>query len=511
MDEKEGFFQEMLPKDEFFQKVEKLGLALTFDDVRLKTGHSTVMPDKVLLNTKFSRNVPLKIPIVSADMDTVTEHELAIELAKLGGIGVIHKNLTPEQQAYEVARVKYYLNGLIEKPICVYDDETINSILQKIKEKRYPFNSFPVLNRNDVLVGILTRTDFDFCDNQLLTARDIMTKNVITARQGTLLDEAYNIMKREKKKILPLVNSGGRVVGLYTFKDLKAIKSGISSNYNIDEKGQLRVGAAIGVGSEALERVTKLVAENVDVVVISTAHADTESVIETLKEIKRRYRNLDVVVGNISEPESARRLAEAGADGLKIGQGPGSICTTRIIAGIGCPQISAVYKCSKIGDEYGIPVCADGGLRYSGDVTIAIGVGASSVMMGNMLAGTKEAPGDLIFRKGRQWKRYRGMGSISAMEAHKGSRERYLQADTGKGGLISEGVEGLVPYKGELKDVIFQYIGGLRRGMGYVGAGTIDKLRKKANFIRISHAGHTESHPHDIDITSEPPNYSISE
>ncbi|MBL7147586.1 MAG: IMP dehydrogenase [Nanoarchaeota archaeon] len=484
----------------------KLNLALTFDDITLKTRHSNVMPCDVSLETKFSRNISLKIPIVSAAMDTVTEHRLAIELAKLGGIGVIHRNLTAKEQSYEVARVKNHLNGLtglIENPVCVYEDETIESILHKIDKKDYPFNSFPVINRERKLVGILTGHDFNFCDNNSLCAKDVMTKKIITEKGGTSLYDAYNLMKKVKKKILPLVNDSGEIIGLYAFKDLVEIKSGISSSYNIDKKGQLMVAAAIGVGKDVHNRLEKLVLENVDVIVIDTAHGDSKNVINTLRYIKKNYVDLDVVVGNISEAESARRLIEAGADGIKVGQGPGSICTTRVVAGIGCPQITAIYNCSGVADKYSVPLCADGGLRFSGDITKAIGAGAHSVMMGNMLAGIEETPGETISDERGLWKKYRGMGSIEAMRSHKGSRERYKQNSLEKDKLVPEGVSSLVPYKGKLSNVITQYIGGLRSGMGYVGASTIEELREKADFYKISSAGQIESHPHDIKIIGE--------
>jgi len=495
-----------LAKDVFFEKIEELGEALTFDDVRLKSGYSEVMPDEVNLESKFSRNISLKIPIVSAAMDTVTEHKMAIEIAKLGGLGIIHKNLTPEKQAQEVCKVKYYLNGLIDKPICVNQNETIEEILKMRERREYGFHTFPVVNDNGEIVGIITRNDFDFCDNHSVLARDIMTKSVITADSKTGLEDVYKIMTAKKKKALPLVGKNGKVAGMYVLKDVKRVLLKNPAGYNLDKKGQLRVGAAISAND--LERLEKLIAKNVDVVVIDTAHADTKSVISTLKKIKSNYK-IDAVVGNVSEPESAKRLADAGADGIKVGQGPGSICTTRIIAGIGSPQVSAVYKCSKVADEYGIPICVDGGLKNSGDIPIAIGAGASSVMMGGMLAGTKESPGEVVFKEGRQWKSYRGMGSIGAMETNKGSRERYEQVATGKSELIAEGVEGLKAYKGELKEVIFQYLGGLKRGMGYVGAGDIESLRQKADFMKITSAGKAESHPHDILITKEPPNYQI--
>jgi len=494
-----------LPKDYFFEAVECERLALTFNDVRLKTGHSEKPPNDVNPKSMFSRNIVLKAPIVSAAMDTVTEHEMAIEMAKLGGIGIIHKNMSPERQAAEVGRVKYHLNGLIEKPITVFGDETIESILNWRKEKNYSFHSFPVIDRNGILVGLLTKNDFDFCDNLNKTASEVMTRQLVTGKANLSLDEAYELMKREKKKILMLVNSEMMITGMYVFSDLKRIKTCSNSEYNIDAKGQLVVGAAIGVYDDAFERVDKLIKNKVDVVVIDTAHGDSRAVIDTLREIKKRYPDLDVVVGNVSQPESALRLAKAGADGIKVGQGPGSICTTRVVAGIGCPQVTAIYKCSKAIEDYGIPICADGGITQTGDIPIAIGAGASSVMLGGMLAGTKEAPGEMIFFEGKQWKLYRGMGSLGAMMQHKGSRERYSQS--GKDSLVPEGIEGRVEYKGPVKDVIGQCVGGLKKGMGYVGAADIKELKEKADFDRISGAGMAESHPHDVVITKESPNY----
>ena len=494
----------MMPKN-VLERARKEGLALTFDDVRLRTGYAEFMPDQVNVESKFSRNVGLKIPVVSAAMDTVTEFGLAIELAKLGGMGVIHRSLCVEDQADHVERVKHHLNGLIEKPICVYKDESVPTILAKREEKGYPFHSFPVLSRDGKLVGIVTGNDFEFCGDSQLNVRDIMSTELISAPRDTTIDRAYDLMRSEKKKILPLVTENREVAGMYVFSDVKRIKTRSAETYNVDNKGQLRVAAAVGTGDEALERVERL-SKRADVIVIDTAHGDSKSVIDTLREIKRNY-SLDVVVGNVSIGESAKRLVEAGADGIKVGQGPGSICTTRVIAGIGRPQVSAVYDCAKALAEYGVPICADGGLRSSGDIPIAIASGAHSVMMGSMLAGTEEAPGNIVFVDGRQWKSYRGMGSIGAMETSRSSRERYLQQQTGKNQLIPEGVEGLVPYKGKLGDVIFQYVGGLRRGMGYVGASTIEELREKGDFDRITAAGFSESHPHDIKITKDSPNY----
>jgi IMP dehydrogenase len=490
-------------RDAFFKKISDQGFALTYDDVRLTTGYSGVLPDDVSVESRFSRNVGLKIPIVSAAMDTVTEAEMAIEIAKLGGIGVIHKNFAPQEQAYQVAKVKFHLNGLIEKPICFDENATISEILARREERGFNFQSFPILDAEQRLVGILTKNDFDFCEDHSLKARQIMTRNVITGEPGIGLREAYAIMKQNKKKALPLVDKSRKIAGMYTFIDVQRILFGDSKTYNIDKNGRLRVAAAIGVYNDAFERVEKLIHEKIDLVIIDTAHGDSKGVIETLKEIKKNY-NIDVIAGNISEPESAERLLKAGADGLKIGQGPGSICTTRIIAGIGKPQVSAIYECARVAEKYGVPVCADGGLKFSGDIPIAIGAGAHSVMMGNMLAGTKESPGEFRFHQGMQYKVYRGMGSLGAMESHKGSRERYNQ---GKNEIIPEGMEGMVPYKGTLKEVLYQYIGGLKRGMGYVGARDIEELRAIAQFVRITEAGKAESHPHDIIITREAPNY----
>ncbi len=484
-----------------------LGIALTFDDVRLKTGYSEVMPKEVSLETRFSRNIHLKIPIVSAAMDTVTEYEMAIELAKLGGIGIIHRGLTPEEQARQVARVKFHLNGLIDRPICVNESQRIEEVLRLREEKGYTFHTFPVINGEGRLVGILTKNDFDFCDDKSRLVREIMSAQLVLGKPDTTLEQAYKIMIGEKKKVFPLVDESGSIIGMYIFSDVQRIILGSSSTYNVDSKGQLRVGAAVGVGDEAFERLERLVRKNIDIVVIDTAHGDSSNVIETTKRVKEKYPNLDVVAGNISEPESAERLIKAGADGIKIGQGPGSICTTRYISGTGCPQVTAVYNCSRVADVHDIPVCADGGLVYSGDIAIAIGAGAHSVMLGNMLAGTKETPRETIFHNGRYWKNYRGMGSLGALEEHAGSRERYRQEGVESSELVPEGIEGLVPYKGELRTVLTQYIGGLRSGMGYVGAHTIQELREKADFWRISRAGRDESHPHNILITREPPNY----
>ncbi|MCB9640617.1 MAG: IMP dehydrogenase [Myxococcales bacterium] len=868
-----------MKKEDFFEKMEELGLALTYDDVRLRSGYSEVMPSEVSTASKFSRHIPLNVPIVSAAMDTVTEHALATEMACLGGLGIVHRNMSEEKQAQEIARVKKHLNGLIESPTCIFEDESVEQVMERREIEELPFHSFPVLSREGKLVGVLTQNDFDFCERWGRPVREIMTTQVITAEEGTSIEKAYEIMKQHKKKLLPVVDAEHRVTGLYIFSDVMRVKSGLSKQYNLDARGQLHVGAALGTGEASLLRAEKLIESRVDVLVIDTAHADSRPVYDTLRELKKQWPNVDVVVGNVSEPESVKRLIDAGVDGIKVGQGPGcfaagtrvlmadglykdiekvqagdeviggdghpvtvkkawctgireviaiqhshshrtthvtsdhrfwvgdlrrldqssldsgesvdtsdassqrdasalgwkaigeiqagalqqdllllpkeihfrwpetfslslmkqapkdsskegeereiaqlltpsyelgyvlgmylgcgsvhvgatldeqpqggsirwslpadrarlaeklcfylercfpqaraprvfapsqekrsheirllykplvewlatfgdqgqkhlpaallvedlsylkglwegllgytgdaastdaqgfthpsqrvvelfdilcyrvhgsfprggaladsslvmtqgarsfgdyqaialtkvetprlavpvydievdseehsfiadnaivhnSICTTRVIAGIGSPQVSAVYRCAKAAEGSGVPICADGGLRFSGDITIAVGAGAHNVMMGSMLAGTEESPGQRIFLSGRQWKHYRGMGSLGAMTQHKSSRERYRQSS--ERALVPEGVEGLVAYKGALGDVLSQYIGGLRAGMGYVGAATIEELRAKAQFHRVTAAGQHESHPHDIKITKESPNY----
>jgi IMP dehydrogenase len=482
-------------------------LALTYDDVKLRTAYSNVFPDQCDVSSKFSRNVTLKIPIVSSAMDSVTEARMAIEMAKLGGIGVIHRNLTPEKQAEHVATVKRHLNGLIPNPVCIYENETVQQVLDAKKEKGYDFDSFPVLDKDSKLVGIVTGTDFDFCDNNHQRINQIMSRDLWTAPKNTSFDEAYRMMQREKRKILPLLDKNGKLAGLYIFRDIKRIVTRSDETYNVDSNGNLRVAAAIGVGKSGIERAERLVHESVDALVIDAAHADTKSVIETLKYLKRNFSGTDIVVGNISIGESAKRLARAGADGIKIGQGPGSICTTRVVAGVGRPQVSAVYDCAMALGKYAPPLCADGGLKYSGEIPIAFAAGASCVMMGSLLAGTDESPGKIIFFEGRQWKDYRGMGSMSAMEASKSSRERYLQPERTKSNLVPEGIEGMVPYVGSLASVMVQHVGGLKSGMGYTGCRTIKDLNDKAELDRMTPAGNAESHPHDIRITKDAPNY----
>lgn len=491
--------------DRFFDVLEASGLAVTYDEVRLRTGYSEVAPGSVSLETRFSRHVPIKVPIASAAMDTVTESRMAIAIAKLGGIGVIHRGLSPAAQKEEVRRVKFHLSGMIASPITVSESMKLHEINTMRAERHFSFHTFPVLNGDGKLVGLLTQNDFDFCEDPSQTAAEVMTRDLITAGHDVSMDEAYRMMRAAKKKVLPLVDGEGHLMGMYLLSDLARVKSGNAAAYNVDQQGRLRVAAAVGTGSEALERVGPL-AKHVDVIVIDTAHGDSLAVFETLREIKKNC-DIDVVVGNVSEGSSAQALVEAGADGIKVGQGPGSICTTRIVSGIGCPQVTAVYSVAHALEGTGVPVCADGGIENSGDITIAIGAGADSVMLGKLLAGTKEAPGEVDYQFDSPMKHYRGMGSIAAMKESKSSRERYRQSDGPADKLVPEGVEAAVPYIGELETVMHQYLGGLRAGMGYVGAANIEELHEKADFYRISAAGLTESHPHGVQVLRDAPNY----
>lgn len=496
-----------MSKDQFFTAMAAQHLALTFDDVRLKTGHSDGIPPDSALASRFSTHTPLRIPIVSAAMDTVTEHKMAIAMARLGGLGIIHRSGTPEWQAKEVHRVKYHLNGMIDRPVCLYEHDTVATALSMIAERGYSFRSFPVVGPTHRLVGVMSSTDFDFChDTPEKKISEVMTTDIITVPAGTPLAKAYTLMQQHKKKLIPVINQDRQVVGLYTWADVARIQRDRDQLINTDDRGQLRVGAAIGILPDAADRVAALVEANVDVVVLDTAHADSKAVFDTIAWIKEHYPQLDVVAGNVSQPDSVARLIAAGVDGIKIGQGPGSICTTRIIAGIGRPQVTAVYWCAQAARPE-IPLCADGGIRHSGDIPIAIGAGAGCVMLGSLLAGTDEAPGEIIFLEGRQWKAYRGMGSLEAMAASRSSRERYGQTAVASEKLIAEGISGIVPYRGPVAAVLAQYVGGLKHGMGYVGADSIGDLQRKADFDRISGAGQTESHPHDIRITSDAPNY----
>lgn len=496
--------------DHFFRMMEKFGLALTYGDVRLESGYSDSEPSQASISTLFSRNVPLHCPFVSAAMDTVTEAPMAIAMAKFGGLGIIHKALTPEMQAKQVRRVKLNLNlnCRTDNPICVREDETIGEILNRRREKNYGFHSFPVLNGAEKIVGLITHNDIDLCDGDKTTAAQAMTplSKLITAKPSTSAKEAYAALKQARKKILLLITRTGELAGMYVFSDLQRLVSGQSSSYNVDAKGHLRVGAAIDTGVEELERAEMLLAAGCDVLVIDKAHADQRPVREmmaSLRLVKSKYPDRDIVIGNVSEPESALRLAKWGADGIKVGQGPGSICTTRDVAGVGCPQLTAVYNCAKAVRGRGIPVCADGGVTKSGDIPIALGAGASSVMIGYLFAGTDESPGEVKETKRGRVKIYRGMGSLEAMKESQASRARYRQQNTPKNMLVAEGVVGTVPYKGPIAKELFDLIGGLRAGLGYVGAASIAELQIKADLRRLSGAGQLESHPHDVTVTDE--------
>jgi IMP dehydrogenase len=494
--------------DRFFSIIEKTGLALTYGDVRLRTGYSETDPKDADISTHFSRNVPLKCPLVSAAMDTVTEAPMAIAMAMFGGLGIIHKALTAEEQASQVRRVKLHLNCLIEHPICVREDETIGEILARRQEKGHDFHSFPVLSTTGKIVGLLTRNDFDVCNSPKATAAQAMTpfEELVVAREETSVENAYEILRSNHKKILPLMNESRELTGMFVFSDLKRIMSGMLSQYNVDADGHLRVGAAIDVGPSELLRAEMLLQAGCDVIVVDKAHGDMRPVkdmLQDLKALKRKYPGRDVVAGNISEPESAVHLAKWGVDGIKIGQGPGSICTTRDVAGVGCPQVTAGFNCAKAVRGMGIPICLDGGITKSGDIPIALGIGASSVMMGLMLAGTDESPGEIKETKKGRVKVYRGMGSLPAMKESWAARARYRQGDTPKDKLVSEGVESVVPYKGAVIKILEKMAGGLRAGLGYVGASSILELQEKADLHWLSAAGQAESHPHDVSVTDE--------
>lgn len=478
---------------------------LTFDDVLLIPAYSEVLPREVNLTTRFSRNIKLNVPLVSAAMDTVTESALAIAIAREGGIGVIHKNMSIEEQARQVHAVKRAENGMIYDPVTILADATVGDALRMMQE--YHIGGIPVVDAEGMLKGIVTNRDLRFERNLHRPVREVMTsENLVTTSQSTNLEEAADILQQHKIEKLPVVDPDGRLVGLVTYKDITKAKD--KPNACKDSLGRLRVAAGVGVTNDSMERVDALVAAGVDAIVIDTAHGHSRGVVGVLKAVKAKYPDLDVVVGNIATGEAAKYLVEAGADGVKVGIGPGSICTTRIIAGVGVPQLSAVYDVAKALEGTGVPLIADGGIRYSGDIVKALAAGGYCVMLGGMLAGVEESPGDTIIYNGRKYKTYRGMGSLEAME--KGSKDRYFQAnETDVKKLVPEGIAARVPYKGTLYEVVYQMLGGLRSGMGYCGAKDIEALHH-AQFTRITNAGVAESHPHDVAITSEAPNYSAA-
>jgi len=481
-----------------------IGQGLTYDDVLLVPSYSEILPRDVTISSRFSRNIGLTVPIVSAAMDTVTESQMAIAMAQEGGIGVLHKNMSIEEQAVKVRTVKRAESGMIIDPVVM----KINTFVKDAKDNmsKFKIGGIPIIDDDGKLLGIVTNRDLRFEHNGMRPISEVMTtENLITVKEGTSLEDAEGILQNHKIEKLPVINSDNILVGLITFRD---ITKHIAKPYsNKDEFGRLRVAAAVGVTHDLLERTTALVKSNVDAVVIDTAHGHSKGVAHALKSVKKEFPNLDVVVGNIATGDAAKYLADLGADAVKVGIGPGSICTTRVIAGVGYPQLSAIMEVSNAIKGFGVPIIADGGIRYTGDIPKAVAAGADAVMLGSLLAGTKESPGETVIFEGRKFKTYRGMGSLEAMR--KGSKDRYFQDvedDIKK--LVPEGIVGRVPYKGELYESIHQFVGGLRAGMGYCGTKNIRILQEKGKFISITASGMRESHPHNISITKEAPNYS---
>ncbi|HPS95123.1 MAG: IMP dehydrogenase [Bacteroidales bacterium] len=476
---------------------------LTFDDVLLIPARSEVLPREVDVSTYFSRNIKISSPIVSAAMDTVTEAAMAIEMAREGGIGIIHKNMPIEIQMEHVRKVKRAENGMIYDPITIHKDSTVGNAQMLMKENK--IGGIPVVDEKGRLIGIVTNRDLRFIDNPKTLIEEVMTKeNLITAVKGTDLQQASAILKRYKIEKLPVVDENRVLIGLLTFKDITKIKD--NPNASKDEKGRLRVGAAVGVGADTILKVEKLLSVGTDAVVIDTAHGHSVYVLQTIKKVKQAFPNLEIIAGNIATGDAAKALAECGVDGVKVGIGPGSICTTRVVAGVGVPQLTAIMLAAEALKGTGIPIIADGGIRYSGDIVKALAAGASTIMAGSLFAGVEESPGETIILNGRKFKAYRGMGSLEAMQM--GSKDRYFQdmeEDVKK--LVPEGIVAQVPYKGTLTEVVYQMVGGLRAGMGYCGAKNIEELRN-AQFVRVTAAGVAESHPHDVTITREAPNYS---
>lgn len=475
--------------------------ALTFDDVLLVPQKSDILPHQVETKTNLTNKIKLNIPLMSAGMDTVTEHEMAIAIARQGGMGIIHKNMSIEAQAQEVDKVKRSEHGVITDPFHLSKDNTIEDADALMG--RFRISGVPIIDKIGKLIGIITNRDIRFEQDFSKKIEESMTsKNLITAREGVSLIEAQEILRKNKIEKLPIIDEDGYLKGLITIKDIE--KKIMFPDSAVDENGRLLCGAAVGVTEDMIDRIDALVKVKADVIVIDTAHGHSKGVIEAVKKAKIVYPELQIIAGNVATKEATKALIEAGADCIKVGIGPGSICTTRVVAGVGVPQISAVMDCYEEAQKHNIPVIADGGIKYSGDVVKAIAAGGSVVMLGSLLAGTKESPGETILYKGRSFKSYRGMGSIAAME--KGSKDRYFQKDSKK--LVPEGVEGMVPYKGEASEIVYQMIGGLRAGMGYCGASTIKELMEESEFVKITAAGLRESHPHDITVTKEAPNYS---
>lgn len=483
-------------------KIKERGL--TYDDVLLVPAYSEVLPRKVSIKTKFSRNISLNVPVISAAMDTVTESRMAIAIAREGGIGVLHKNMTIEQQALKVRKVKRAESGMIIDPVTLPASANIGDAKKNMKE--HSIGGIPIVDEHKKLLGIVTNRDLRFEKDNNRPITEVMTsKNLVTVAEGTSLKQAEVILQENKIEKLPVVKDNNTLIGLITFRDITKLTQ--KPDANKDNYGRLRVAAALGVTADAVERAEALVKAGVDAVIIDTAHGHTKGVVDVLKAVKAKFKNLDVIVGNIATADAAKYLVEAGADAVKVGIGPGSICTTRIVAGVGYPQLSAVMEVAQAIQGSGVPVIADGGIRYTGDIPKAIAAGADAVMLGSLLAGTKESPGETIIYEGRKFKSYRGMGSVEAMK--KGSKDRYFQDvedDIKK--LVPEGIVGRVPYKGELLESMVQFIGGLRAGMGYCGAKNIEDMKTKTQFVEITPSGIMESHPHNVSITKEAPNYS---
>ena len=481
-----------------------LGEGLTYDDVLLVPAYSEVLPREVSIRTKFTKNISINVPIVSAAMDTVTESRMAIAMAREGGIGVLHKNMTVEQQALKVRKVKRAESGMIIDPVTLPINANVSDAKASMRE--HSIGGIPIVDEDGKLLGIVTNRDLRFEKNLKRPIAEVMTsENLVTVAEGTSLEQAEDILQENKIEKLPVVNNSNKLVGLITFRDITKLT--LKPNANKDSFGRLRVAAAVGVTADAVERAEALVNAGVDAIIIDTAHGHTKGVVTVLKDVKAKFPDLQVVVGNIATGEAAKYLVEAGADAVKVGIGPGSICTTRVVAGVGFPQFSAVLEVASALKGSGVPVIADGGIRYTGDIPKALAAGADCVMLGSLLAGTKESPGETIIYEGRKFKSYRGMGSVEAMQ--KGSKDRYFQDvedDIKK--LVPEGIVGRVPYKGELEESIHQFVGGLKAGMGYCGAKDIETLKETAKFVKITASGIHESHPHDVTITNESPNYS---
>ncbi len=476
---------------------------ITFDDVLLAPAYSEVTPRETCLDSRLTKRITIHMPLVSAAMDTVTEYAMAKALARNGGVGVIHKNMSIKEQAEQVDRIKRTENGIIYDPLTIAPEKFVTEADQLMRE--YKVGGLAVVNLNNELLGMVTNRDIRFEDDPKKTVKDLMTpiEKLVTAREGITLLKAKKILHENKVEKLPIVDENNIIKGLITIKDINSVVE--FPNATRDTMGRLVVGASVGTGEDTMERAQALIRSRVDFIVVDTAHGHSKNVLNTIRMIKQRWPEIQIIGGNIATAEATKALIEAGVDAVKVGIGPGSICTTRVIAGIGVPQLTAIEDCAKAASEFDIPVIADGGIRYSGDIVKAIAAGASSVMLGSIFAGTEEAPGEAILYEGRKYKSYRGMGSIGAMV--KGSSDRYFQSGASAEKLVPEGVEGMIPYKGSVEDIVYQLCGGLRSGMGYCGAKTINELQKKAKFIKITNAARTESHPHDIKITKESPNY----